>query len=69
MPTITIPKKLVNKDDLVIIPKKEYEQLIGFWMNAESIPKKTKIAIAKGFRQISEGKFLTSAQVKNALGL
>ena len=53
----------------MIIPKKEYEQLVGFWVNAEPIPKKTKIAIAKGFRQISEGRFLTSAQVKNVLGL
>ncbi len=69
MTTITIPKNLIKKDDLVIIPKKEYEQLVGFWINAEPIPKKTKIAIAKGLRQISEGKFLTSAQVKNALGL
>ena len=69
MTTITIPKNLIRKDDLVIIPKKEYEQLVGFWVNAEPIPKKTKIAIAKGFRQISEGKFLTSAQIKNALGL
>jgi len=26
MPTITIPKKLIKNDDLVIIPRKEYEE-------------------------------------------
>lgn len=29
MNTITIPKKLASQDDLVIIPRKEYEALLG----------------------------------------
>jgi hypothetical protein len=28
MAVITLPKKLINKKDLVIIPKKEYEKLL-----------------------------------------
>jgi hypothetical protein len=28
MTVITLPKKLIKKDDLVIIPKKEYEKLL-----------------------------------------
>lgn len=28
MDIITIPKKLINNDDLVIIPRKEYEQFL-----------------------------------------
>lgn len=29
MPTITIPKKLAGGDDLVVLPRKEYEALLG----------------------------------------
>jgi len=28
MTTITIPRKLMEKGDLILIPKKEYEQLV-----------------------------------------
>ena len=28
MPTITIPKKLIKNNDLVIIPRKEYEEYL-----------------------------------------
>ncbi len=37
MPTInvTIPKNIASKDDLVIVPKKEYEKLLRFWESAE----------------------------------
>ena len=33
------------------------------------MPKRTKTAIKKGFLEIAKGEFLTSKQVKNALGL
>ena len=69
MATITIPKKLIRNDDLIVLPRKEYEQLVRFWANAESAPKHAKKAIERGFREIAEGKFLTSKQVKDALGL
>lgn len=29
MNTITIPKKLAEKDDLIIIPRKRYEEFLG----------------------------------------
>ena len=60
---------LIKNDDLVVLPRKEYEQLVSFWANAETIPKRTKTAIKKGFLEIAKGEFLTSKQVKNALGL
>ena len=28
MPTLTIPKKLAKGDDLVVLPRKEYEELL-----------------------------------------
>jgi hypothetical protein len=69
MNTITIPKKLIRGDDLVVLPRKEYERLVRFWSKAESITKHTKKAVERGFQEIVEGKFLTSKQVKDALGL
>ncbi|MDP3015186.1 MAG: hypothetical protein Q8N28_02115 [bacterium] len=60
MATITIPKNLIKNDDLVILPRKEYEQLFRFWASAESISTHTKKAVEKGLREISEEKFLTS---------
>ena len=68
MATITIPKKLI-KDDLVIIPRKEYEKLVRFWANTERLTKSQKQAVSKGFQDIEQGQFFTSKQVKNELGL
>lgn len=69
MNTITIPKGLIKNDDLVVLPRKEYEQLVRFWASAEFVSEHTKKVIKRGFQEIAEGKFLTSKQVKNALGL
>lgn len=69
MTTITISKKLIKNNDLVIVPRKEYERLFRFWENAESISQHTKKSIEKGFKEIAEGNFLTSNQLKDALGL
>ncbi|MBU2579309.1 hypothetical protein KKA09_04325 [Patescibacteria group bacterium] len=69
MTTITIPKNLIKNDDLIVLPRKEYERLARFWTNAEPISKNIKKAVENGFQEIAEGKFLTSKQVKNALGL
>ena len=67
MATITIPKNLTKNDDLIILPRKEYERLVDFWSNAESISRHTKKAVERGFQEIAKGEFLTSKQVKNAL--
>ena len=47
MNTITISK--INKnDDLVILPRKEYEQLFRFWASAESMLAPVKRLSEKG---------------------
>lgn len=69
MATITIPKNLIKNDDLIVLPRKEYEKLIHFRANTERLAKSQKQAISKGFRDIEQGKFFTSRQVKNELGL
>jgi len=67
--TITIPKNLIKNDDLVLVPKKEYEKLFNFWTNAESLTKMEKKSVDKGFYEIKNGKFFTSKEVKKQLGL
>lgn len=69
MNTLTIPRSLVKNDDLVVLPRKEYEQLARFWANAETMSARTKKAIGKGFQEIEKGKFLTSKQLKDEMGL
>lgn len=69
METVTIPRKITGKDDLVVVRKKEYEKLFRFWAGAEQISKREKVDINKGFRQIEKGKFFTSKQVRHELGL
>lgn len=69
MDTILIPQKIRSKGDLVIVPRKDYEMLLRFWASAERITRRERQAIAKGFREIAERKFLTSKQLKHELGL
>ena len=51
------------------MPRKEYERLFRFWANAEPISQHTKKSIKKRLKEISKGNFLTSNQLKDALGL
>ena len=64
MQTITIPRDIAKNDDLVIVRRREYDKLFRFWMSAEQLTKRQKLTIGKGFREIKEGKFFTSKQVK-----
>lgn len=69
METVTIPKRLTKNDDLIVIPRREYNKLFRFWASAERITSKEKKAIERGFREIQQGKFFTSKQVRHELGL
>lgn len=64
MTTITIPRRLIRNDDMVIVPKREYEKLLNFWSSAEQLTTGEKRAVIKGFREIKDGKFFTSRDVK-----
>ena len=64
---IAIPKKLLKKEDLVIIPRSEYEEFLRL---KKIIPlvKPTlseKKAIKKGRKEIQEGEYLTLKQLKD----
>ena len=69
MTTITIPKKFA-KDDLVIIPLKEYEKLLA----RPNIPtfKPTpaqKRDLLAGRKEYAQGKSITLGQLKRDLGI
>lgn len=69
MNTVTIPRRIAKNDDLIVVPRKKYEQLLRFWMNTERISRRDAKAVAKGLREIAQGKFLTSKEVRHELGL
>jgi hypothetical protein len=69
MDTVTIPKKMLKKGELVVVPRKEYEKLFRFWASAERITNRQKQTIEKGFREIKQGKVFTSKEVRHELGL
>ena len=71
MSVITIPKQLGKNDDLVIIPKREYKELLS-WKNRivkEIKPTRAELkAIEKGRREIAEGNYVTLSELKKELG-
>ena len=60
METITIPKKLAEKDDLVVIPKREYQALLSLKKIREFVPTETqKRALAEAENNLRKGKTLS----------
>jgi len=71
MTTITIPKEITRKGDLVIIPRKEYEEflelrkaVIVFKPNSSD-----KKALNQARREMKKGNYLTLKQLKDELGI
>lgn len=56
--TITIPKTLTHGDDLVVMPRREYEQLKELRKIREFTPTATeKRALARGRRNMKAGRY------------
>lgn len=71
MNAITIPKKLIGQDDLVIIPRKEYESFLQWqkeikYFNPTSAQTK---ALRKAEKEYEKGKCLTLNELKQKLGI
>jgi len=71
MSIITIPKQLTGKDELVVIPKREYRELL-IWKNRifkEVKPTRAELkAIERGRNEIAKGNFVTLGELKKELG-
>ena len=69
MKTITIPKKLANRDDLVVIPRKEYEALLELKKIKEFTPTPAqKRALARVESNFRKGKTLSYRGLIKKLG-
>lgn len=69
MPTITIPKKLAQKDDLIVVPRKEYEALKELRKTAEFAPTAAqRKALAKAEQNLKAGKTLSYHKLVRTLG-
>lgn len=69
MNTVTIPKKLASRDDLVVIPRKEYEALLELRKIREFVP---TVAQRKALRDaesnLRKGKTLSYNELVKKLG-
>ena len=72
MPIITIPKELAMKGELVVIPRKEYEDFLRFRLRnikeVEMTPVQRK-ALGRARKNFAKGKFLTLYELQQKLGL
>ena len=69
MRTITIPKELANRDDLVVVPRKEYEALLELKKIKEFTATLTqKKALAKAESNLRGGKTLSYRELVKKLG-
>ena len=69
MNTITIPKNLIKNDDLVVIPRKEYETLIKLKTFKEFIPSfSQKKALLTAERNFKKGTTLSYNGLVKKLG-
>ncbi len=69
MNTITIPKKMANSDDLIVIPRKEYEALLELKKIKEFIPTQAqKKALIQARENRKEGKYFTINELRKKLG-
>ena len=70
MRAITIPKALSKMGDLVVIPRKEYEQLLQLKKIREFRPTAVqKQALKRAERNLKQGKTLSYDAVARSLGL
>ena len=69
MTTFTIPKKLTQHGDLVVLPREQYEELAMLAKTGEFSPTKAqKRALAKAESNLNKGKTLSYGDVARKLG-
>ena len=70
MNVITIPKNLAKRDDLIVIPRQDYEALLRRQPKLIPIIKLTpreKRAIAKSEKELALGEYITLDQLEHEL--
>ena len=68
--SLTLPRTLTRKGDLVVIPRSEYEMLITFKKVKEFTPSPAqKRALIRAERNFAKGKSLSYHELSRALGI
>lgn len=70
MPTITIPENLINNDDLVVIPRREYESLVYFKMKKIGeieLTAKQKKSISQSEKELKNKEYFTLNELEQHL--
>ena len=68
MTTVTIPRHLANRGDLVTITRSDYEELLAGRRKAEKVkifkptPRDVRI-LARGRKEFAEGKFISASEL------
>jgi hypothetical protein len=69
MATITIPKNFILNDDLVVMPRKQYESLLRLYPLKKEVvlnlSQKNRLEIAR--KNLKSGKFFTINELKKKL--
>ena len=69
MSIITIPKKLAREDDLIVVPRREYQALLALKKFKEFNPTLVqKKALAKAENNLRKGKTLSYNELVKKLG-
>ena len=71
MNVVTIPKKLAQKGELVLIPRKEYEILIRRqpkFIPVADLSASEKRAIARSEKELARGEYITLGDFEHELG-
>jgi hypothetical protein len=72
MTTITIPKQITKGEELVIIPRKEYEEFLRYHPKEDgelTLDTSQKKRLQKARKNLTEGKCLTIYELKRKLGI
>lgn len=67
MNTITIPKKLAKEGDLILIPRKKYEELLERQAPIAYLTAKERKAVDLGRKEFTRGKSVSLSELKNEL--
>jgi hypothetical protein len=72
MATITIPKKITKGEELVVIPRKDYEEFLRFRLKKDeelTLTSSQKRRLQKARVNLAKGKYLTIYELKSKLGI
>lgn len=71
MPTVTIPKKITKGQDLVVIPRREYEEFLHLrkYIPTAKLTPAQKRDLEQARKEYKNGEYMTLNQLERELGI